>query len=114
MTGNNKTGKKPGKAMMVSPRSGAEVPTGAHPQNTGGKPGRSGRKSIAFKTACGEIVNDTVLPKVKEYIETHNVEDPGFKWAAEQVLAYGLGKPTQSIKHGSDTKEPLTIVHRHE
>ncbi len=108
--GNNKTGKKTG--MMMSPRSGAEVPTGAHPQNTGGVKGRSGRKSVEFKVACAGIVSDSVLPKVKEYIETHNVEDPGWKWAAEQVLAYGLGKPTQRIS--GDSREPLTILHVHE
>ena len=112
MTGNNKTGKKPGKGMMVSPRSGAEVPTGAHPQNTGGKPGRSGRKSIAFKTACAGIVNDNVLPKVREYIKAHDLGDPGWRWAAEQMLNYGLGKPTQRI--GGDSQEPLTILHVHE
>ncbi|MHB1864363.1 MAG: terminase small subunit [Gemmatimonadaceae bacterium] len=44
------TGKKTGKqAVMRSPRSGAEVPTGAHSSNTGGKPGRSGRPPSAIR-----------------------------------------------------------------
>jgi hypothetical protein len=42
-----KTGKKTGKSgstvMVVSPINGAVMQAGAHPQNTGGKPGRSGR-----------------------------------------------------------------------
>lgn len=31
-----------------SPRNGAEIPLGAHPGNTGGKKGRSGRKPSTF------------------------------------------------------------------
>ena len=34
--------------MMTSPKSGATIPTGAHPGNTGGKKGRSGRRPYAF------------------------------------------------------------------
>lgn len=32
----------------VSPRNGAVIPLGAHPGNTGGKKGRSGRKPSTF------------------------------------------------------------------
>jgi hypothetical protein len=51
-----KTGKKSG--TMRSPRSGAEVPTGAHPGNTGGKKGRSGRKPFAFRMLARTILED--------------------------------------------------------
>jgi hypothetical protein len=40
---------------MRSPRSGAVVRTGAHPANTGGKKGRSGRKPDAFKEQLAGI-----------------------------------------------------------
>ena len=38
----------------VSPINGAEIPLGAHPGNTGGKPGRSGRLPSAVRTAALE------------------------------------------------------------
>ena len=37
---------------MVSPLNGATCPTGAHPGNTGGKPGRSGRPPALVRQAC--------------------------------------------------------------
>lgn len=36
----------------VSPLSGAHIPLGAHPGNTGGKKGRSGRRPSAVRQAC--------------------------------------------------------------
>ena len=59
-----KTGKKTG--TMRSPRSGAEVPTGAHPKNTGGKKGRSGRPPIAFKMFLSQLRQD---PKVQRQLQ---------------------------------------------
>jgi len=37
---------------MVSPLNGAVCPTGAHPGNTGGKKGRSGRPPALVRQAC--------------------------------------------------------------
>ncbi|HEY9227379.1 MAG TPA: hypothetical protein VIP11_12070 [Gemmatimonadaceae bacterium] len=39
-------------SFMVSPLNGARCPTGAHPGNTGGKPGRSGRPASEVREAC--------------------------------------------------------------
>ena len=39
----------------VSPLNGARIPLGAHPGNTGGKPGRSGRPPKAFKDFLAEL-----------------------------------------------------------
>lgn len=82
-----KTGKKT--RSMRSPRSGAECPTGAHARNTGGKKGRSGRKSKAFLQRCLEATEDPLL------------------WAAsarkhplgllELSAGYAHGKPAQSV-----------------
>lgn len=44
-----KTAKKTAKP---SPRSGVALPVGNHPGNTGGKKGRSGRKSKQFLARC--------------------------------------------------------------
>jgi hypothetical protein len=61
-----KTGNKSGVKEMVSPRSGARCPTGAHPGNTGGKKGRSGRKPVDFVEWCRSILNDPTVRAVAE------------------------------------------------
>lgn len=43
------------KLAPPSPRNGYRLPLGAHPKNTGGKKGRSGRKPDAFKRALEEV-----------------------------------------------------------
>lgn len=45
-------GRKTAAKTAVSPLNGAEIPLGAHPGNTGGKPGRSGRPPSAVREAC--------------------------------------------------------------
>ena len=39
-------------ATARSPLNGAEIPLGAHPRNTGGKKGRSGRPPSAIRERC--------------------------------------------------------------
>jgi hypothetical protein len=59
-TGENgvpKTERRKKQTTMVSPLSGAVCPTGAHPGNTGGKPGRSGRPSNALREAFRDILD---------------------------------------------------------
>ena len=49
------------KYATPSPRSGVSLPLGNHPGNTGGKKGRSGRKSKAFLQRCIEATEDPTL-----------------------------------------------------
>ena len=63
------TGKKTGNGVMQSPRSGAVVPTGAHPGNTGGKPGRSGRRSDAFKQRLEAIRDEKGMPVLEQVLD---------------------------------------------
>lgn len=49
-----------------SPVNGNVLPVGNHPGNTGGKPGRSGRPTLAFKAFLAELRND---PDVQEALE---------------------------------------------
>lgn len=57
-----KTGAKTGHraGVMVSPLTGAECPTGAHPGNTGGKPGRSGRPPSIVREACRQAFDQRI------------------------------------------------------
>lgn len=50
-----KTATGAGKLARPSPRNGVQLPVGAHPGNTGGKAGRSGRKPDAFREALADI-----------------------------------------------------------
>lgn len=61
-TPSKKTGSNTGSGFMRSPLTGAVVPTGAHPGNTGGKKGRSGRPPLPFKKFLAELRQD---PKVQ-------------------------------------------------
>ena len=49
--------------VAVSPLNGAEIPLGAHPGNTGGKPGRSGRPPSELRRLMREGAADR-LPRL--------------------------------------------------
>ena len=78
----DKTGTKTGIAVMISPISGARTPTGAHPGNTGGKPGRSGRPPALLRQKLAgtlanrlQVVRDIAdgVPMVKTRIALRDV-----------------------------------------
>ncbi|HVA57287.1 MAG TPA: terminase small subunit [Gemmatimonadaceae bacterium] len=56
-----KTANKTAKLAPPSGRNGNRLPVGAHSGNTGGKPGRSGRPSRAFKATIAELQRDPDL-----------------------------------------------------
>ena len=97
-----KSGNKTGNGTMLSPRNGAVCPTGAHPGNTGGKPGRSGRKAKDFRQLCGEAVDKYARPKAAKVLKTQEPGD-GEKanptwWAAASYLArYGQPEPPKEV-----------------
>lgn len=91
---------------MVSPRSGAEIPTGAHPGNTGGKKGRSGRKPDAFKELCRELASGrATVASVRKILKdsTHPQFTAALRWASEN----GYGKPLQDVKIEHDVSDRL-------
>jgi hypothetical protein len=49
-----------------SGRNGQEIPLGAHPKNTGGKKGRSGRKPKAFVEWCKSVLENETVRRVAE------------------------------------------------
>ena len=86
-----KTGKK---RTMRSPRSGAEVPTGAHPKNTGGKKGHSGRPPGTWAEFMRQLRADPkVQAAVKEAATDHT--SPGFRSAVKLLADYDDEKPAE-------------------
>lgn len=85
----NKTGVK----TVVSPLNGARLPVGAHPGNTGGKPGRSGRPPSAIRKALRESFDNRVH-LLEEIADDGSNKDK--LQALELMGRYGLG-PLASV-----------------
>lgn len=84
------------KKTAKSPRNGAEIPLGAHPKNTGGKKGRSGRKPDWLKKFCDDLLADPTSKKqVKEILQDKN--HPAFAAMWSRVADRAHGKPGQSV-----------------
>lgn len=77
-----------------SPRSGVSLPAGNHPQNTGGKKGRSGRKSKAFLARCVEATEDDELWREAKKKSATSV--------LQMAAAYVHGQPKQAQRHEGD------------
>jgi hypothetical protein len=76
---------------------------GLDPRRAGGKKGRSGRKKIDFIRECERIVDNILLPKLREKIESGKPDDPAFRWASEKVLDYSKSKaPVRTELSGMD------------
>jgi hypothetical protein len=94
-----------------SPRSGAEIPLGAHPGNTGGKKGRSGRKPDEFKALCRQLASRDKQFAVAKTILDNPAEYPSLwlgalKWATE----HGYGRPTATIEHQGTMRHGVVIL----
>jgi hypothetical protein len=82
---------------MRSPLNGAETPTGAHPGNTGGKKGRSGRKPDAFKAFMRSLVShDDVADALRTVLA--NPGHPGFVSAFKMAAEFGYGRASQAVQ----------------
>ena len=90
-----KTGTKTGQGtgVMVSPLTGAVCPTGAHPGNTGGKPGRSGRPPKHFVEWCKDLTDDE---DARAVFESRN--KAGDLKVMEFAAGYAHGKPKESLE----------------
>jgi len=98
----------------VSPLSGGRIPLGAHPANTGGKKGRSGRRPNWLREFCDDLL---ASPKCKAEVKAilHDKQHPAFATMWKAVSERAHGKPEQQIAHAGEVvirvkREPRTLV----
>ena len=85
------------KTGTPSPRSGYALPVGAHPGNTGGKKGRSGRPPQAFKDFLAMLRDD---PKAQQALEkaARAAGSKNFAAVWKVAVAYDETKPAQRVQ----------------
>jgi len=82
------------KFAKPSPRSGYALPVGAHPGNTGGKKGRSGRKPGPFKAMLAKLRQSPELAaSLEAAIADH--ESRAFPAALKVITDYDDDKPAE-------------------
>jgi hypothetical protein len=88
------TGKTAKKTAKPSPRNGNVLPLGAHPGNTGGKPGRSGRPPSAFKDFLAKL---RANPGLHEALEAAacDPKSRGFAATLKLLSDYDTDKPAE-------------------
>ena len=85
----------------TSPISGAKIPLGAHPGNTGGKPGRSGRPPDEFKRFLESIRDSDKFHQRLQALA--DMSDPQlFIKFAQWLVERTDGKPLQEIQNTGD------------
>lgn len=89
--------KTAGKTGKPSPLSGHALPVGAHPGNTGGKKGRSGRKPLEFKQMCRALASSRDVETTAKTILA-SVDHPQWASTFKALAAYGYGVPKQHVK----------------
>lgn len=93
-SGSQKTALKTGDLAPPSPSGGARLPLGAHPGNTGGKKGRSGRKPEAFGKLLARLRNSPELAhSLEAAIKDH--ESRAFASALKVLTDYDDEKPAE-------------------
>lgn len=80
------------KTAKPSPRSGVALPVGAHPGNTGGKKGRSGRNPDVFKQFLARLKGDKKFHAALKSAAT-DPESRGFSSALKVITDYDESKP---------------------
>lgn len=80
------------KTAKPSGRNGNVLPLGAHPGNTGGKKGRSGKKPDDFIQWCKDLAAD---PEARRAWEAKAKE--GDHKILDLIAKYGHGLPTQKV-----------------
>lgn len=81
---------------MRSPRSGSEIPTGAHPGNTGGKKGRSGRPSKAVTEFWQGVIEDPAV-QLAVMKAAKDPKSPAFGKIVTYATDRIMGKPKQAV-----------------
>jgi hypothetical protein len=94
---------------LPSPNGGARLPLGAHPGNTGGKPGRSGRPPNAFKELCAQLASrEATLRAVGKILM--DPDHPAFIGALKWVSENGYGRPLQRLEVDRDVNLTIRLV----
>lgn len=76
------------------PQGGAQLPLGAHPGNTGGKKGRSGRKPAPFKDLLAKLRQSPELAQsLEKAVKDH--ECRAFPAALKLLTDYDDDKPVE-------------------
>ena len=78
----------------ISPRSGARIPLGNHPGNTGGKKGRSGRPPAAFKDFLAKLRKDPLALEALERA-ARDEASKGFSAVWKMAAEYDTEKPAE-------------------
>ncbi len=100
------------KTATPSPRSGKALPVGAHPGNTGGKKGRSGRRPDEFKEFMRRLVSrKDVCASLAKVLK--NPAHPHFAQAFKMAAEFAYGKATQPVDMRNLTLEEA-LRKRHE
>lgn len=108
MPSSDSASKKTAIKTVRSPRSGAEIPVGAHAKNTGGKKGRSGRKPDAWKSRLREIVSsDVVLDELEQVLA--DSRHPAYVGAIKYATEHGFGKATETVEISGKDGQPVQV-----
>ena len=99
------------KTAKPSPRSGVALPLGAHPGNTGGKKGRSGRKPFEITAAARAIFEEHGLLGAAARIARQAEKDSDRLAAMKFLASYAFGQPREQVDVTSGGR-PLLIVPR--
>jgi predicted RNA-binding protein YlqC (UPF0109 family) len=95
------------KTAKPSPRSGVSLPVGAHPGNTGGRKGRSGRPPNAFRAVLAAIRDDpSIQDALKQAAGDATSRNFGAAWRV--LVDYDDEKPAKRLELAS----PLTDEER--
>lgn len=78
------------------------MPLGAHPGNTGGKPGRSGRPKTAFKKFCRELAASEEYQEALKTAAT-SASHENFIGAAKLIAGFATSKPAKKVNHTHTT-----------
>lgn len=81
--------------------------SGAHPANTGGKLGRSGRKPAAFISYCEELLTEH---RDQIGLVLANPEHKHYAAVLKIVASYACGLPTQRIEHTGEDGGPIEYL----
>lgn len=96
------------KTAKPSPKSGFALPVGNHPGNTGGKKGRSGRKTEAFKAFCQNLLSDKdVQQAAREIAKDKN--HPAWQGAVNWLAKYGHHELVSNVDVTSNG-EPISAL----
>jgi hypothetical protein len=106
------TQKTAGKTATPSPLTGKALPVGAHPGNTGGKKGRSGRKPDEFKAFMRSLVSHEDASSALHSVLV-NPKHPHWVQAFKMAAEFGYGRASQPLEHTGEGGGPISVSITH-